>query len=85
MNTINTYRLPDKARASRQREIETALAAGKVVRFHYPRPNGHSFHKDINVFAPDDVGDLVSFRRSGGATEYVCWDSPELTIEIVEP
>lgn len=65
---------------ARRLEIETALASGKVVRFHYP----HGIHKDVNALTLNDVGDLVSFRRSGGFTAYVCWDSPELSVEVVD-
>jgi hypothetical protein len=85
MNTILTQRLPDHAADDRRTRIIEALASGKVARFHYTRPGGQSFHKDVNEFAPDGDGDIVSFRRTGGATHWVCWDSPELSLEIVDP
>lgn len=76
--------LPESIRLLRQQTIEAAIAEGRIARFHYHKDGKHLFYKDVNEFAPDEYGDLVSFRRSGGPTEFVCWDSPFLSIEFIE-
>lgn len=80
--TVNILLLDDP---NRRQKILDILERGKVVRFHYPRPSGESFYKDVNVFEPDAEGDLRCFRQSGGVSDYVCWDAPWLRIEEVEP
>jgi hypothetical protein len=64
--------------------IESALADGKAVRFHYYPESSHGFTKDINTFEPDEMGDLKAFRRTGGSTDWICWQSPFLSITAVD-
>lgn len=85
MNTITVPALDGRALEDRRRTILDIVADKKVVRFHYRRPNGQSFYKDVREFGPTEGVDVKSFRRGGGATEWVCWMSPELSIEEVEP
>ena len=83
MQTITTYGLTGPALEHRKVQIEQAVKAGHIVRFHY---GGLHFHKDVNSLAEGwEDDDLESFRRTGGRVPYVCWQSPELTIEILEP
>lgn len=74
----------------RWEEIERIIKSGKVVRFHYG-----PFYKDVNSLEGEEVEqpegceekhfDLVAFRQSGGKVPHVCWESPDLRIEEVDP
>ena len=84
--SITTATYPEKHpfTQDRKKQIEDIIASGKAVRFHYPQ----GFYKDVKDLSVDtevhEMGDMMAFRQSGGATHYVCWESPELSIEAVE-
>ena len=85
MNTMTALALTGRPLEDRRAHILEILNNGMAVRFHYRRPGGASFYKDVIDFDPDEDGDIKAFRQSGGATDWVCWQAMELGLEEVEP
>ena len=64
----------------RKTEILEILSRGKAVRF-----SRENTWKDINEFKPDDLNDLIAFRRSENTmAPYICWDAAHYTITEVD-
>ena len=90
METITIDALTGPAKEQRWHIIEKAIQSGKIVRFHYNNGQENLYYKDVNDLTrepsePDsDHFDLKAFRQSGGRVPWVAWDSPWLTVEIVD-
>ena len=78
--TIQTRTLPKKKAKEREDLVKDILRRGNVAAFTHDMTGAIKY---VNTWNPDPDGELFAYRRRGGTTPYICWESPHYTVSEV--